>query len=644
MMFELFYVTGFALLEVTFVFVALLILHGLKRLIGSATLYMTLGVMLVFTHFIGAAGLRLVLEPLGMDLGIATSIMLIPFLAILLIIYVVDGTLAAQRLIIGAFGAYGIFAYLCWVTRIQCDWNGFAVSQGILVDTFSRILDGANKHMAAGLVSLAIDLFLIPVLFQRIKNYGCHITVSAVGALILTQLLDSLIFTGVFYWGEPRYFSLLKTEYIPRVLLTLWVGGLTAVYLHRVDKEIPGDSRSALDMVFAFFGNYGKTKLLEQNLYESEQRYRTIVQNASDMILVTDSSGIIVDANKAVLELFDVKTISDLIGSPLNELIVAKAPEDLLSAREEHSVLHVSLPTRNLELEFAASHVSVDGTPAIVLIGRDVTARERLAEERELLRNENAHRQRLEAIGRLAGGIAHDFNNHIHAIHGHLDLIYMSGEPGEKTMRHLDKIDKIAQQAGKLTGQLLGYARKGKRQVEELELRPLVESARALFIPDSRSGIKFSMEFQHETILLDGDKTQLQQAILNLMINASDAMENLPENNRIMTIRAGVTDWIPVVPLPPGDMKESVDQYCGIRVEDSGSGVDEKIVEQIFEPFFTTKPTGKGTGMGLSMSYGVALEHNGWIQYERGRGGGAAFTILLPMTGIRPPNLPDHNA
>lgn len=624
---EALYTAGLALLESTFVFVGLLILHGLKRLVGSAPLYMFLGVLVVMMNIAGAAGLRMILSESGFELSISTSILLLPILAILLVIYAVDGTLAAQRLIIAAMATFGIFAYLSWITKLQSEWGGFTMSQGHLADYLSKLLGNTTKNMGASLVALTLDLFLIPMIFQKMKNYGCRLTVCAIGAILLGQLMDSFIFVGVLYWGDPQKMAILNAEYVPRILLSLWISFIAAIYLSRIDKEIPGDSRRALDIVLAFFGSYSKTKLLEQNLLESEQRYRTIIQNASDMILVTDSNGIIVDANKAAQEMLSARTMLDLIGCNLDDFLLSRDTLPRLMKSDE-SVMHITLPDSQRELELSMSRIAVDGTPALVFIGRDITERERLSKERELLRLESAHRQRLEAIGRLAGGIAHDFNNHIHAIHGHLDLIYM-GEVTEESMPHLKKIDAIAEQAGKLTSQLLGYARKGKRQVELLELKSIIDGAYNLFLPNTQTGIQTVLDIPPESILIEGDRTQLQQAILNLMINARDAMASLPEGSRLLRIRAGLCSRMGVKPKPPADV-HPVGPLCCICVEDSGPGVDEAIVEQIFEPFFTTKPTGKGTGMGLSMSYGVSREHGGWIQYDRVESG-ASFTIVLPV-------------
>ena len=199
----------------------------------------------------------------------------------------------------------------------------------------------------------------------------------------------------------------------------------------------------------------------------------------------------------------------------------------------------------------------------------------------------------------------------------------------EESEPHLKKIDAIAEQAGKLTSQLLGYARKGKRQVQTLQLKSIVDGAFNLFQPTTQTGIRNKLNIDCAGITVEGDRTQLQQAILNLMINARDAMENLPENSRLLRICAGFCDAMGVTPNPPPEVKTE-GPFCCIRVEDSGPGVDEAIVGKIFEPFFTTKPTGKGTGMGLSMAYGVSREHGGWIQYER-LNPGAAFTIVLPV-------------
>ena len=268
--------------------------------------------------------------------------------------------------------------------------------------------------------------------------------------------------------------------------------------------------------------------------------------------------------------------------------------------------------------------------PMFIVYGQDITERSKLERERQEWQEQTFHWQRLESIGRLAGGIAHDFNNHLHAIQGHLDLIYMEGA-SEENMPHLEKIDSISQQAAKLTGQLLGYARKGRRQNKTLDLNQILRNAKELFLPDSRAGVLINTVFSEEQIRVFGDETQLNQAVLNLIINAKDAMENLPENQRKLTITAGNLATLDIEPVPPGEIKDlAQNHYCGIRVKDSGPGVPKDLAEKIFEPFFTTKPTVKGTGMGLSMVYGTVSHHHGWIHLDSEVGKGTVFCLYLP--------------
>ena len=376
-----------------------------------------------------------------------------------------------------------------------------------------------------------------------------------------------------------------------------------------------------------------QAKLLEQTLKESEQRCRTIIQNARDLIFVSDASGIIVDANQAALQACGFQVIADVIGEDIKTMSGITFPVSGERSWVDGSIIRSKLPGKEIELEFLVSRIFLAGMPAFIFIGRDITERERLAREREAWRDEYSHRQRLEAIGRLAGGIAHDFNNHLHAIQGHLDLIYMEGASKEN-MPHLEKIDNISQQAAKLTSQLLGYARKGRRQNKPLQLNKILQNALSLFLPETHAGINISTNLSEEEIPIYGDETQLSQAILNLIFNARDAMDSLPEEKRFLKITAGTLQQLSLAPNPPAEVKQrpETENLCGICIKDSGPGVPKALAEKIFEPFFTTKPTGKGTGMGLSMSCGVALEHDGWVQYDSD-GTGAMFTLVLPVQG-----------
>lgn len=617
---------GLIWLESTFILAFLLLLHSLRKHIGSPPLFFSFGVIIVFAHFMAAAGVRFLSTEEGIDLGVSSSAILVPSLAILLVIYIVDGTLAAQRIIIAEMAGFGMLFYLRSIGLLECSSVGFSNTYGMMAEYFQKLLNGTTKYMASSTIALTFDLFLIPMIFQQMRNRKFNMFLSVTLAILVGQLFDSVIFLSVFYWGNPGAILQFWPKLLPQIFMAVWLSVITTIYLHRIRYDVPKSTRSPLDIVVAFFGAYGQSKILEQTLQESEQRCRTIIQNAADLIFVSDSNGVVIDANQAALKACGLSTISDAIGENINDL----AGISITGQLEDGSIVRSKLPGKETELEFLLNRIYFSGLPAYVFIGRDITERERIAREREAWRSEHAHRQRLEAIGRLAGGIAHDFNNHLHAIQGHLDLIYMEGA-SDANMPHLEKIDSISQQAAKLTGQLLGYARKGRRQNKTLELNQILRNAKELFLPDSRAGVLINASFSEETIHVFGDETQLNQAVLNLIINARDAMENLPEDQRILTITAGTLESLNIKPVPPAEIKDlEHNRLCGICVKDSGPGVPKELAEKIFEPFFTTKPTGKGTGMGLSMSYGVALEHNGWIQYDYD-GTGAAFTLILPI-------------
>ena len=284
----------------------------------------------------------------------------------------------------------------------------------------------------------------------------------------------------------------------------------------------------------------------------------------------------------------------------------------------------IIVPEKETELELSITMIPFENAPLLITFGRDVTERRKLEREREEWHSQLSHRQRLEAIGRLAGGIAHDFNNYLHAIQGHLDIIrYMHDVEDEDVRRNLDKIDHITELAGTLTSQMLSFARKGNYQNADVDVRGLVDKCADLFLPGTQSGITFRIFDDGRRYIVRGDAIQLQQTLLNLMINAKDAMQgNAESEEQILTIRIGEVKMDPARKL------------CVIRIEDTGTGIDPAVKSRVFEPFFTTKPVGKGTGMGLAMAYGTILAHNGWLQCGNLPRRGAAFDVILPVEQV----------
>lgn len=634
---ELFYGYGLTLLEAVFILTGLLILHSLRKVIGYTPFYCVIGILLAFTQFVGASDLFLNAGLPGLDFQVSSSVLSIPFLAILIVVYATDGTLAAQRLIIGMLVGLGFFMYLSSVTRIQCVWPGYVISQGPSADALSFLLQKSLYYFGAAFLAAGLDLFLLPIIYQRFNNLRVPLFLAVTGSLLLITALDHVVFITISYWGTRQWWEFITNSYLTRFFFVLALSIPTTIYLKRLPLESPGQSRRTLDIIVAFFGAYGQSLRLEQSLRASEERYRLLVQNASDMIIVMDEDWRILDANSAGVEMMG-KLHRDLINTSFAEAAGLTGEEarifsgKLIPGISPPLSRSIIIGSTGRELDLSITSIAYDNAPLLILFGRDITARRKLEKEKEEWNLQTAHFQRLEAIGRLAGGIAHDFNNYLHAIQGHIDIIrYMHNVEDEKVLRSLDKIDNISMLAGKLTSQMLSYARKANYQLAEVNLEELVDSCAELFLPGS-AAVTFRKSKDDLPCKVMGDPIQLKQTLMNLMINANDAMRSNPEEKKILEIFIGhvPAPGIELTP-PPGVKIDPEKKYVTVRVTDHGPGLEPSVRERIFEPFFTTKPAGEGTGMGLAMAYGTILSHNGWLQCSNVPGKGAAFDVILPL-------------
>ncbi|MEQ8276206.1 MAG: response regulator [Deltaproteobacteria bacterium] len=247
----------------------------------------------------------------------------------------------------------------------------------------------------------------------------------------------------------------------------------------------------------------------------------------------------------------------------------------------------------------------------------DVTESRAADEERRKLEERLAHTQKMEAIGRLAGGIAHDFNNLLVAILGHAEVVRLDAEPGSGLERSANTITHAAQRAAQLTEQLLGFARKGKKEHVPVDLDHTVHRVLQLL---SRT-IDKRIVTQHTPhpggAWIAGDSGQIEQVLVNLALNACDAMPSGGELT--FSIVAKDVDGEPRLHLV---------------VRDTGTGIPPEVADQIFEPFFTTKDVGKGTGMGLAVAYGIARSHGGWLRLLETGSTGTAFVLDLPRVSL----------
>jgi signal transduction histidine kinase/ActR/RegA family two-component response regulator len=255
------------------------------------------------------------------------------------------------------------------------------------------------------------------------------------------------------------------------------------------------------------------------------------------------------------------------------------------------------------------------GRSCRVVTVRDITHRKKT--ERQLIQS-----QKMEAVGTLAGGIAHDFNNLLAGIQGNVELLRHRLPDQSPLQKRLGIISQIIQRGAKLSGQLLGYARGGQEQMRELDLNRLVEETIDMFGHTQRQ-IDLHTRLNADTPLIKGDRTQIEQVLLNLMINAVQAMP------------AGGDLFVETCPIELNDHENREYEiipgsYAMLTVRDTGHGMDRETQRLVFEPFFTTKAHGEGTGLGLASTYGIVKNHKGYIEVYSETDVGTQFNVLLP--------------
>ncbi|MBI5086134.1 MAG: response regulator [Acidobacteria bacterium] len=244
-------------------------------------------------------------------------------------------------------------------------------------------------------------------------------------------------------------------------------------------------------------------------------------------------------------------------------------------------------------------------------------------EEREKLQQQLTLAQKMESIGRLAGGIAHDFNNLLTVINGYSEVALAELPEGNPTRHAVEQIHDAGRRAANLTGQLLAFGRKQVIRPQTVDVNHAVTDAEEMLSRLIGADIELISNLTPHPCLALADPAQLHQVILNLAVNARDAM---PEGGRleIATANVEVKEGATANPAAvPG-------HYVQLIVSDTGTGMSEQLRQHIFEPFFTTKEQGKGTGLGLATVYGIVQQNNGWIEVKSEPGRGAAFCIFLP--------------
>lgn len=364
-----------------------------------------------------------------------------------------------------------------------------------------------------------------------------------------------------------------------------------------------------------------------RELQKSEQWHRALFENATDGIVVLDRKCIIINANDKACEMHGF-TREALVGAHIGLL-----EADGVRQKEARSVAGIATGE---SLVFETAHRKKDGTPLhleisskSIAIGNDLFIQSfyRDVTEKKKLREHLFQSQKMESIGVLAGGMAHDFNNILTAILGHTEIVRHDGGLDARALKSLTVIETASRRAGQMISKLLGFARKSDYEIVPVNLNDVVYDSVKLLERVIDKKISMTVELAQSLPSISADANQMEQIIMNLIVNARDAMPN-GGHIVIKTIaREAAADRLLDIPpyVLPGP-------YVQLSVTDNGTGIPKHLLNTIFEPFFTTKERGKGTGLGLSMVYGAIKGHKGYIWAESEVGAGSVFTVLLPSS------------
>jgi PAS domain S-box-containing protein len=360
-------------------------------------------------------------------------------------------------------------------------------------------------------------------------------------------------------------------------------------------------------------------------LVDSETKYRLLVENANDAVFVVQGDKIEFPNPKA--REMGRELGFDLDHFPFYDHI---HPEDKRMVIERHrrrlqgedlpSVYSFRLINDQGEerwVELNTSLIHWEGKPSTLNFLRNITAQKRLEAELQ-------HARRMEALGTLAGGVAHDFNNLLMAIQGRISMMLMNSDLSHPHYRDLKDIEEVIRSGAGLTKQLLGFSRGGRYEVRATDLNRLIKQAFQLF-GRTKKHILIRKRFQRDLWAVEVDRGQLEQVLLNLFMNASEAMPNggtLSVRTKNRSLDSAFTE----------PHRRPAGRFVQISVADTGVGMDEETLRRIFEPFFTTKGMSRGRGLGLASSYGIIKNHGGIIVASSKQDNGTTFDIYLPAS------------
>lgn len=488
-------------------------------------------------------------------------------------------------------------------------YSGASACRGVSLRTIDTKL-----HWDYALVSrreVAAEVYALRERFEEMTSDGTMAVMAANYPLISSRYAARM--AGAM---RDRQAVAIQRILIGAALVILLLAAVAIVRLN--------DSRSRLKLANEALQHDLEMRMrVERALRESESRFRALFENAPEAVIAFGPTGQTVFANPRAAIVFG-RSIEELSKLHFENLF----PERFRQAFP--MLAKSSAPSRDLTglavlrpdgtelpVELSAAPISISDEELTLVFLSDIS--ERLSLEAQL-----RQAQKLESLGQLAGGVAHDFNNLLTVIGGNTDLARMSMESNEPADPYLDQIARAATRATSLTRQLLSFARRQKVEPSKMNVNEVLRDVAKMLRRLIGEDVSLEMLLESERPLIFADPGQFEQVILNLVINARDAM---PNGGRLVIrtsdFHLGAGDVHELAGLPTGD-------YVLLNVADTGQGMPPEVRTRIFEPFFTTKEVGKGTGLGLSTVYGIVKQCGGSISVYSEPGQGTSFKILLP--------------
>ena len=426
------------------------------------------------------------------------------------------------------------------------------------------------------------------------------------------------------------------TEYLHLVFFLLGFLALCSIYFaEKMEVKILSRANAVLQKEIvkrekteaALRKSQEKNKYLYEEAKHAKEVYRSLLHSSADAIVIYDLEGTAEYISPVFTQIFGW-TLEELKGKQIPFLPEFERESTMAIIKdlvEKGTPCHgfetkrYTKDGRLLEVSISASRYDGhQGKPAgTLVILRDISEKKKFEAKLQYM-------ERMEAIGTLAGGIAHDFNNLMMGMQGNISLILYDANSSHPYYEKLKNIEKLIQSGSELTRQLLGYARKGKYEVKAINLNQIVKYNSETF-GRTRKSITIHREFAEDLLAIKADESQIGQVLINLYINAADAM---PDGGELILKTMNVTHR----KMKNKRYDPKPGHYVLLQVTDNGTGMDEKTIERIFEPFFTTKEMGGGSGLGLASVYGIIKGHGGYIEVDSEKGLGTTFSIYLPAS------------